>query len=623
MHYPFAAIVGQEDMKLALILNGINPRIGGVLISGVKGSGKSSVSRGLADLLPPIRANTSCAFSCAEGARCENCGEVRIEEIPTPFVSLPLGATEDRVLGTIDLEKAIRDGEKSFDPGLLARVNGGLLYVDEVNLLPDHLVDILLDAAVSGVNLVEREGISVSHPARFILIGTMNPEEGELRPQLLDRFGLSVGVNNLADPAERSEVVARAMGFETSPEKFIESWADDQKALRARIDRARKILPEVVIQDTFASEISEFCCYEHVEGMRADIVIRKSAMTHAAWEGRAEVTQSDVERVKEFALAHRRNNPPEPSPPPPRPKERPENSNPPPESPNPPPENSNPPGEDNLSQLEARPEGAVSIFQTVARDDTRRYTPGGRAGRARTGSRQGPYVRAGVPQGKASNLALDATIRAASIRGEKNGARLTIRPEDFRVKIHKPPHRRLFLFVLDASRSMGAHHRMAVTKGTLLGLLDEAYQKRDEVGLIVMQGEGASLVLPPTRSVRRVQGRVRELPVGGRTPLAHGLRLARETLAQSKRRQPDVSSSVILVSDGHPTLGIDGTPPVQSAERELQLFSQTKADLLLVDTEEGQVHLGMMPEWGRRWNFPCTALDELRPGSVRRLLDAA
>jgi magnesium chelatase subunit D len=228
-----------------------------------------------------------------------------------------------------------------------------------------------------------------------------------------------------------------------------------------------------------------------------------------------------------------------------------------------------------------------------------------------------------VPQGKASNLALDATIRAAAIRGEKNGARLTIRPEDFRVKIHKPPHRRLFLFVLDASRSMGAHHRMAVTKGTLLGLLDEAYQKRDEVGLIVMQGEGASLVLPPTRSVRRVQGRVRELPVGGRTPLAHGLRLARETLAQSKRRQPDVSSSVILVSDGHPTLGIDGTPPVQSAERELQLFSQTKADLLLVDTEEGQVHLGMMPEWGRRWNFPCTALDELRPGSVRRLLDAA
>ncbi|MBT4095974.1 MAG: VWA domain-containing protein, partial [Nitrospinaceae bacterium] len=467
-------------------------------------------------------------------------------------------------------------------------------------------------------------------------IGTMNPDEGELRPQLLDRFGLSVGIHNLADPVARSEVVARAIDFESAPEKFIEKWTSDQNALGERIAQARRILPEVVIADNIAAGISELCCREHVEGMRADIVIRKSAMTHAAWEGRSAVTQADVERVMEFALAHRRNNPPEPPPPPPppRPKDRGESQseNSPENSSENSPESPDPPREDSLSQLEAQPEGPVSIPHTEARIASHRYTPGGRAGRERPGTRQGPYVRAGAPQGKATDLALDATLRAAAIRSaaknrdKKNGfdsASLSISPEDFRVKIHKPPHRRLFLFVLDASRSMGARRRMEVTKGMLLGLLDEAYQKRDEVGLIVMQGAGANLVLPPTRSVRRVQAQVRDLPVGGRTPLAHGLRLARETLVQSERRQPGVSPSLILVSDGRPTLGIGDIPPIQAAERELAIFSQSRTDLLLVDTEAGQVRLGMMPEWGRRWNFSCAALDELRPGSVRRLLNAA
>ncbi len=616
MHYPFSAIVGQERMKLALILNGVNPNIGGVLISGVKGSGKSSASRGLADLLPPIRGNGNCPYSCAPEDLCEECEDVQIGEMPTPFVSLPLGATEDRVLGTIDLEKAIRRGEKQFDPGLLARVNGGILYVDEVNLLPDHLVDILLDVAVSGVNRVEREGISVHHPARFILVGTMNPEEGELRPQLLDRFGLSVGVHNLADPAERSEVVRRAIAFEADPAGFAREWAGEQTALGERVLRARAILPEVRIPDETASEISLLCCREHVEGMRADIIIRKAAMAHAAWEEQSTAGAEDVERVMEFALAHRRCDPPEPPPPPPppppRPKERPENSNPRPQ--------------DGLSQFQPRPEDSLHIPKPEASANRRQTSPGGSVGTEQSGSRQGPYVRARIIREKGPDLALDATLRAAALRGEKEipgDTVLRIRPEDFRAKIRKPSYRRLFLFVLDASRSMGARRRMEATKGVLLGLLDEAYQKRDEVGLIVLQGREARLALPPTRSVRRVQERIRHLPVGGKTPLAQGLRLARETLALSCRRRPGLVSSIILVSDGRPTAGLGGSPPVQSAERELHHFGRTGANLLLVDTEEGYARLGMMRNWANRWDFPCVSLEELRPGKIRRLLDAA
>ncbi len=616
MNYPFSAIVGQERMKLALILNGVNPHIGGVLIAGVKGSGKSSVSRGLADLLPPIRGNTNCAYSCAPDDLCGECGDVQIGEMPTPFVSLPLGATEDRVLGTIDLEKAIRRGEKQFDPGLLARVNGGILYVDEVNLLPDHLVDILLDVAVSGINRVEREGISIQHPARFILVGTMNPEEGELRPQLLDRFGLSVEAHNLADPAERSEVVRRAIAFETDPVKFALEWTGDQTALGERILRARAILPEVSISDETASEISSLCCREHVEGMRADIIIRKAAMAHAAWEGRSTAGPGDVERVMEFALAHRRNEPleppPPPSPPPPRPKERPENST--------------PRTQDGLSEFQPRPEGPLHIPQPEARATRRESNPGGSVGAEQTGSRQGPYVRARITREKSPDLAIGATLRAAAVRREKDprgDSALRIRPGDFRAKVRKPSHRRLFLFVLDASRSMGARRRMEATKGVLLGLLDDAYQKRDEVGLIVLQGREARLALPPTRSVRRVQERIRHLPVGGTTPLAQGLRLARETLALAHRRQPGLVSSIILVSDGRPTVGLGGSPPVQSTERELHHFGRTGANLLLVDTEEGYTRLGLMRNWATRWGFPCVTLEELRPGKIKQLLDAA
>ncbi len=613
-HFPFSAIVGQEDMKLALLLNGINPKIGGVLISGTKGSGKSSASRGLADLLPKIRSNRNCRFGCAPEEPCAHCagGQVQSEERPTPFVPLPIGATEDRVLGTIDLEKAMGRGEKHFDPGLLARVNRGVLYVDEVNLLPDHIVDILLDVAVSGVNIVEREGVSIQHPARFILIGTMNPEEGELRPQLLDRFGLLVGVEDLSDPALRSEVVRRALEYDADPGVSVQAWAQEENRVRERIVQARNSLAEIKVSESIATEIAALCSRERVEGMRADIVIRRCAITLAAWEGRPEVRWEDVERVAEFALAHRRNAPPPPEPPPPpRPKERPDSRSP----------------SESLGQthFDPLPQGLVRNPDLEGHSKLREIEPGHRGGSEQTGTPRGPYVRARMARGKASDLAIGATLRAAATRrgnSGNGGKTLRVRPEDLRVKVRRIPHRRLFLFLLDASRSMGARRRMALTKGILTGMLDEAYQKRDEVGLIVFQESGAQLALPPTRSVRRVQQKVRDLPVGGKTPLAHGLEKAREVLKTARRRNQSIACSLVLISDGRPTVGNGGLDPVRAAEEEFRKLLCLDLGLLLVDAEEGPVKIGLMPVCASLFGVPCVALEDLHTSNVRRFLKA-
>ena len=616
--YPFSAIVGQEDMLLALILNGINPNIRGVLISGVKGSGKSCAARGLANLLPDIRVIRDSHYNSNPDDPYEETSETATDEVPTPFVSLPIGATEDRVLGTIDLEKAIRLGEKRFEPGLLARVHRGVLYIDEVNLLPDHLVDILLDVAVSGVNVVEREGVSVRHPARFILIGTMNPEEGELRPQLLDRFGMSVQVENLSDPAQRTEIVRRTIAFEADPEAFARTWANEETRLRERILRARDMMGGVRIPEEITEEVSAICCREHVEGLRADIVIQKGAMTLAAWEGRQTVNRDDVERIAEFALAHRRKNPPDPPPPspprppaPPRPKQQTEA-----------PRSADP---DASMRFDPLTEGPVRNPQTESRMKRRIVQPGGRSGWETAKAFRGPYVRARFPKGKVTDLALDATLRAAVIRpenGRTEDTAISIRSTDLREKIRRTPYQRLFLFVLDASRSMGARRRMEVTKGVLLGLLEEAYQKRDEVGLITFQGSEARVVLPPTRSVRRAQRSIRDLPVGGKTPLAHALHTARQVLAHSRRRHPAIAQSLVLVSDGRPTVGFGNLDPVRAAERELHHFSKSRVDLLLVDTEEGPFTMGMMQGWGSRWNIPVVTLEALRPKRIRQLLRA-
>ncbi len=317
--FPFSAIVGQEEMKLALLIAAVDQTVGGVLVFGDRGTGKSTAVRALASLLPEMRAVAGCRYGCdpaAESAWCEECrqravhGPLKSVAVPVPVVDLPLGATEDRVVGALDLERALTRGEKAFEPGLLARAHRGFLYIDEVNLLEDHIVDLLLDVAASGENVVEREGLSVRHPARFVLIGSGNPEEGELRPQLLDRFGLSVEVSTPDDLPSRMEVVRRRDAFERDPEAFVAKWTKEDAKIRRRIVAARARLPEVAVPDAVLERAAQLCMKLGTDGLRGELTLMRAARALASLEGEAAATDAHLRRVAAPSLRHRlRRNP--------------------------------------------------------------------------------------------------------------------------------------------------------------------------------------------------------------------------------------------------------------------------------------------------------------------------
>jgi magnesium chelatase subunit I len=317
--YPFAGIVGQEELKLALLLCVVDPTIGGIMVMGHRGTAKSTAVRALAALLPPVKAVVGCPYSCAPerpAGLCDQCtgddskksgsrARPKSQNIPVPVVDLPLGATEDRVCGTLDIERALTQGIQAFAPGLLARANRGFLYIDEVNLLEDHLVDVLLDVAASGVNLVEREGISIRHPARFVLVGSGNPEEGDLRPQLLDRFGLHARITTITDVAERVEIVKRRRAYDADPAAFADAWEKEQARLRRKIKSAQKRLPDVVLPDAMLYKIADLCVRLAIDGHRGELTISRTATALAAFEGKTEVGPSHVRRVAVLALRHR------------------------------------------------------------------------------------------------------------------------------------------------------------------------------------------------------------------------------------------------------------------------------------------------------------------------------
>jgi len=314
--YPFTAIVGQQRMRRALILNAIDTRIGGVLIRGERGTGKSTAARALAALLPPVEVVQNCRFGCDPHKPISWCTECRerfeadknglpVETRQTPFINLPISATEDRVVGTLDIEKAIQKGERHFEPGVLASANRGLLYIDEVNLLDDHVVDVLLDSAAMGMNIVEREGISFAHPARFILVGTMNPEEGDLRPQLLDRFALSVEIRGILEPRQRVQIMERNLAFEADPEVFRKQWLSREEELSEQIAKARQLVDKVRYTSRDLLVIADLTAKMQVDGHRADLVILKASRAHAAFEGREAINPRDIALAAELALPHR------------------------------------------------------------------------------------------------------------------------------------------------------------------------------------------------------------------------------------------------------------------------------------------------------------------------------
>ncbi|NQS77093.1 MAG: magnesium chelatase subunit D family protein [Methanoculleus bourgensis] len=613
---PFTAIVGQETMKRALILNAINPGIGGVLIRGEKGTAKSTAVRALADVLPRIDVIRGCPYSCnpaGDGGLCTACAEKRargenleVERRRVRVVDLPLGVTEDRVVGTVDVERAIREGTVTIDPGILAAVNRGILYIDEVNLLDDHVADVLLDAAAMGVNVVEREGISFSHPARFILVGTMNPEEGELRPQLLDRFGLQVTVEGLVNPAERVAIVRAAEAFERDPGECRQAYAAAQEELREKIVAARALLPSVTADDALLNAVAEACIRLGVRTHRADIAVVRTAKTIAALERRTVVTRDDIREAMELALPHRmRRKPFE------EPRIDPEDLD---EAlENPGSGHDHPPrdgGDDTAGDGhhggdggEPPPSGGGAAHETVLpvgdpidprkistperRDTRERKRVSGRRLETFSAGNKGRYVSARYPTGT-GDVALDATLRAAAphqaVR-EHNGMAVAVRREDIRERVRVGKISVACVFVVDASGSMGATRRMESAKGAVLSMLLDSYRYRDRVGLVAFRGSSAEVLLPLCSSVDLAQKQLEDLPTGGKTPLGAGLVKGMEVLQQERRKNGEVIPMMVVISDGRANVPISGDVRHEVLDIAEEIRSQG-IRTVVIDTEE-------------------------------------
>ncbi|MGB6277413.1 MAG: magnesium chelatase subunit D family protein, partial [Rhodococcus sp. (in: high G+C Gram-positive bacteria)] len=602
--YPFSAIVGQDQLRLSLILCAVHPGIGGVLVRGEKGTAKSTVVRALATLLPAVEDE--------DGSR------------PAKLVELPVGATEDRVVGSIDLEKVLRDGERAFQPGLLAAAHRGVLYVDEVNLLHDHLVDVLLDAAAMGRVHVERDGVSHSHPAQFVLVGTMNPEEGELRPQLLDRFGLAVEVTASRDVDVRMNVVRRRMNYERDPHAFAAEFRNDDIAVAEQILAARKILDDVVLSDKELRRIAALCASFDVDGMRADLVLARTASAHAAWRGASEVAEEDVRIAAELALPHRRRRDPFDEPgiddkqldeamrdaaeraeqqPDPEPDPDGGGGAPEPEAPD---DDSQSPSSDTQSS-DSRDESKQPPPSSGTGSEKQAGTPGaqfrarllevpgvgeGAPGRrSRSRSSHGRSVRPTVEAGKGLHLVgtLFAAAEQQVVRGRTSG-RLKLAPADLRGAIKEGREGNLIVFVVDASGSMAARDRLSAVTGAVLSLLRDAYQRRDKVAVITVRGTEAETVLPPTSSVDVAVTRLRNMKTGGRSPLAQGFLKARDLVLRERVRDPLRRALVVALTDGRAT---GGTDPVGRARIAARRIASDKIASVVVDCESGMVRLGL------------------------------
>ncbi|MET7983241.1 putative cobaltochelatase [Streptomyces sp. NPDC005281] len=657
--FPFTAVVGQDDLRLALLLNAVSPAVGGVLVRGEKGTAKSTAVRALSALLPEVPVVPGCRFSCDPAGPDPACPDGPHEagtgaQRQARMVELPVGASEDRLVGALDIERALAEGVKAFEPGLLADAHRGILYVDEVNLLHDHLVDLLLDAAAMGASYVEREGVSVRHAARFLLVGTMNPEEGELRPQLLDRFGLTVEVAASREPDQRVEVVRRRLAYDDDPDGFAARWADEEAAVRQRILAARKLLPAVRLGDGPLRQIAATCAAFEVDGMRADIVMARTATALAAWAGRTEVIAEDVRQAALLALPHRRRRNPFDAPGIDEDKldetleefggadgERDDDPDPDPDPDGPggggrPPQDGpdeGTPAGDVPAQGEPTDDGKAPAGQGGEQSPVRAAEPfrtkalsvpglgegaAGRRSRART--EQGRTTGSRRPRGALTKLHLAATVQAAAphqlARG-RSGRGLVVRRDDLRQATREGREGNLVLFVVDASGSMAARQRMGAVKGAVLSLLLDAYQRRDKVGLVTFRGSAAEVALPPTSSVDAAAVRLESLPTGGRTPLAAGLLRAHEVLRVERLRDPARRALVVVVTDGRAT---GGTEPVALAGRAARLLAAEQVASVVVDCESGPVRLGLAGRLAGELGGTAVTLDELRADSIAGLV---
>jgi magnesium chelatase subunit D len=651
--YPFPAVLGGDPdapggldaMALALILCVVDPGIGGVLVRGEKGTAKSTLVRALTQILPHIDVITGDRFSTdpVEPNPLSPDGpfgpETPVETRPVRLVELPVGATEDRVAGSIDLQQALSDGAVHFEPGLLAKAHRGILYVDEVNLLHDHLVDLLLDAAAMGAVTVERDGISVTHSAKFVLVGTMNPEEGELRPQLLDRFGLTVEVAAPRDPAQRAEVVRRRLLFDADPQAFRTQYANAEERLRIRIQQAQSILARVQLTGAVLLKIAEVCSAAGVDGMRADIVMARAAAAHAAWHDREEVNVEDLRAAARLALPHRRRRNPFDAPGldddeldellPPDTDDGPDPDTDP-DGPGgghgnddtgdaPPPGAGGQP-DPTSAPADRAPVGAGEPYKT--RLFTVRGVGDGHAGRrSRARTTTGRRTRSQSSTG--SGIHLVETVRAAAphqaARGRSRG-RLLLRPTDLRRAVREGREANLVVFVVDTSGSMAARERMHQVKTAILSLLLDAYRRRDRVGVVTFRNRAAEIALPPTGSVDIAAKRLADLPAGGRTPLAEGLMKAVEVVRRERLRDPSRRPLLVIVTDGRATAGPDA---IGRSRQVAAYLANEGIGCIVVDCESGRMRMGLAATLAQHLNADYVPLGHVNARALTDIVRGA
>lgn len=617
IRYPFSAIVGQENVKKALIYNLIEPRIGGVLLCGEKGTAKSTIVRGLAALTKQS------------------------------VVDLPLNITEDMLVGSIDFERAVHDGIRTFSGGVLEKANGNILYVDEVNLLPDSIVSTLICAA-NGENLVEREGISHRHRCEFVLVGTMNPEEGKLRPQFLDRFGLYVDVTGERDVALRTEIIRRRMAYERDPVAFCRQWAQETEQLRNRIQRAIKLSCPILPTDAIRTLASQYAHQAGCEGNRCEIILTLTAGAVAAWNGRNYIAQEDLKEAAIFVLPHRKR---QEQPPQSDPAESTQNGT---DKENnhrdASPDNDHPssdsapsfqeqdgndgteietsaPEYDSAAPEEQLVEGTdvalVSALPSIPRD--RLFRQGsGRRSKTKSGTSKGRY--AGFTQSPAPfqrDLALDATLRAAApyqrYRDHSDCA-VALTDSDLRYKVRENHVGATIVFVVDASGSMGARKRMKATKEAILSMLLDSYQKRDRIGLVAFRKEGAETLLDITASVDLAEKKLQALPTGGRTPLAAGLYQGWQLLKARRLKDPDLLPMLVLVTDGRANRSLWTEDAVADAEKAAMLIRQDGIHSVVIDTEKEFISLHIAQTIAGHMNATYYKVDDLKSDQLRTIV---
>ncbi len=632
--YPFTAVVGLEQVKRAILIALVNPHAGGLLIGGRKGTAKTTLVRAAQELLTPRK-----------------------------IIELPLNVTEDMLFGSIDIEYAVSKGERRFLPGILGKANDNVLYIDEANLLRQELLTAVLDANTAGFNHVERDGISFTHQVNYTVIGTMNPEEGILPGHILDRFGMYVDVQGETEIANRVEIIKRALAYGNDIAEFRKQYAESVAELRELVNVSRETLKQVEVTEAMMQLAAQMCAQAFCAGHRAEIYLLEAARAIAALEKRTYILPKDMQEAAIYVLAHRMRTPPEAqemeqdqqqneeseenqeqqsdeqddAP------EQPDELPPPPQLPDNEDDGSNEDSDENNEQDEKQeqeqnsnqlaPEEQIAdidrtfkipkLILDMGKNTTLRRGSGKRSA-TKTDLKQGRYVRAELSKAKVEDLAFDATIRAAAPyqrMREANGCALNIQKEDLRQKVREKRIGNTFLFAVDASGSMGARERMRAVKGAIFYMLQDAYQKRDRVGMLAFRRQKAEVLLPITRSVDLAQKCLAEMPTGGKTPLADGLATALLTLARLNKKDSELEPILVLVTDGRANaVEEDGGDPVTAAIKMAEKIRKAKITSVVIDTENDFIKLGVAKKVAQAMGASYYSLNQLSKEQILRIV---